>query len=519
MYNFIDTTESQSGGTLPSEALNFDGEYIENLIPGYRTLYVSGREVIDTELLTDEVGVRDGTRYRRKRYPERIITVGYQLIAKDVLSFRAAYNKLNAILDTDEAKLIFADEPDKYFIGTKEGTDDVPTGVNAVKSELTFHCADPFKYSVKEKEVIPTMDEDTTFVVDYRGTHKCFPVLEAEANGDIGFVGFIKQNGKVIQIGNADELDGENYEMSQTLVDEEFVSISPEWKLNSAKIIEFTNSSGGTVSTIQTGTVTVGKDRSGKTILGPSSYGNIVAYGGPSVTRQIPADQSGHVGAKNWTFSWHHNFTLTHAKQLGAVEFLVTGLKNGKKVTIASVTYSRNAMNTKAWGWFYVNNKCVKSYITIDDVTAENKVTGYSGGRSGIRKFGTKVAFDFAGQVFEFTDPEIVDVEATEISVFFLVTKGYDSMNLNGVYSVKFVSHSVESWRNVPNKFGEGDVILANCKAGTILVNGVEMQGLGALGNDWEQFFLHPGTNQINCVYSNWAEKPHFKLKYREVWL
>ena len=58
MYNFIDTTESQSGGTLPSEALNFDGEYIENLIPGYRTLYVSGREVIDTELLTDEVGVR-----------------------------------------------------------------------------------------------------------------------------------------------------------------------------------------------------------------------------------------------------------------------------------------------------------------------------------------------------------------------------------------------------------------------------------------------------------------------------
>ena len=441
------------------------------------------------------------------------------MIAKDVLSFRAAYNKLNAILDTDEAKLIFADEPDKYFIGTKEGTDDVPTGVNAVKSELTFHCADPFKYSVKEKEVIPTMDEDTTFVVDYRGTHKCFPVLEAEANGDIGFVGFIKQNGKVIQIGNADELDGENYEMSQTLVDEEFVSISPEWKLNSAKIIEFTNSSGGTVSTIQTGTVTVGKDRSGKTILGPSSYGNIVAYGGPSVTRQIPADQSGHVGAKNWTFSWHHNFTLTHAKQLGAVEFLVTGLKNGKKVTIASVTYSRNAMNTKAWGWFYVNNKCVKSYITIDDVTAQNKVTGYSGGRSGIRKFGTKVAFDFAGQVFEFTDPEIVDVEATEISVFFLATKGYDSMNLNGVYSVKFVSHSVESWRNVPNKFGEGDVILANCKAGTILVNGVEMQGLGALGNDWEQFFLHPGTNQINCVYSNWAEKPHFKLKYREVWL
>lgn len=519
MYNFIDTTERQSGGTLPSEALNFNGEYIENLIPGYRTLYVSGREVIDTELLTDEVGVRDGTRYRRKRYPERVITVGYQLLAKDDVSFRAAYNKLNAILDAEEAKLIFADEPDKYFIGTKEGMDDVPAGVNAVKSELTFYCADPFKYSVEEKEVNPTMDENTTFVVDYRGTYKCFPVLEAEANGDVGFLGFIKQNGKVIQIGNADELDGENYEMSEMLIDEKFTELSSEWKLNSAKIVEFTSSAGGTVSTIQTGTVTVGDDRNGKDILGPSSYGSPVVFGGPSVTRQIPSDQSSHAGAKNWTFSWHHNFTLTSAKQLGAVEFLVTGLKNGKKITIASVTYSRNTMNTKAWGWLYVNNKCVKSYITIDDVTAENKVTGYGGGRSSIRKFGAKVTFDFAGQVFEFTDPEVADVEAAEISVFFLATKGYDGMDLNGVYSVKFVSHSVESWRNVPNKFGEGDVVSADCRTGIISVNGMEVQGLGALGNDWEQLFLQPGSNQINCVYSDWAEKPHFKLKYREVWL
>lgn len=42
MYNFVDTTERYPGQNLPSEALMFNGNYLENVIPGYRTLYVSG---------------------------------------------------------------------------------------------------------------------------------------------------------------------------------------------------------------------------------------------------------------------------------------------------------------------------------------------------------------------------------------------------------------------------------------------------------------------------------------------
>ena len=52
MYNFIDVTEIQNGSNLPSEALQLNGEYIENQITGYRTLYVSGREAMSPELAT-----------------------------------------------------------------------------------------------------------------------------------------------------------------------------------------------------------------------------------------------------------------------------------------------------------------------------------------------------------------------------------------------------------------------------------------------------------------------------------
>ena len=43
MYKFVDTTERQEEQILPSEALNFNGVYFENVIPGYRTLYARNR--------------------------------------------------------------------------------------------------------------------------------------------------------------------------------------------------------------------------------------------------------------------------------------------------------------------------------------------------------------------------------------------------------------------------------------------------------------------------------------------
>lgn len=52
MYNFVDTTEVSDAALLPSEAMKINGEYIENQITGYRTLYVSGREALAPELTT-----------------------------------------------------------------------------------------------------------------------------------------------------------------------------------------------------------------------------------------------------------------------------------------------------------------------------------------------------------------------------------------------------------------------------------------------------------------------------------
>ena len=76
--------------------------------------------------------------------------------------------------------------------------------------------------------------------------------------------------------------------------------------------------------------------------------------------------------------------------------------------------------------------------------------------------------------------------------------------------------------RDIPNKFSADDVVEADCKNAEILLNGTPAPSLGALGNDWEDFYLTPGLNQIGIAYSEWVSAecaPQFKVKYREVFL
>lgn len=51
MYGFRDVNETSDSVILPSEAMQINGEYIENLVEGYRTLSVSGRESLSRKLI------------------------------------------------------------------------------------------------------------------------------------------------------------------------------------------------------------------------------------------------------------------------------------------------------------------------------------------------------------------------------------------------------------------------------------------------------------------------------------
>lgn len=690
MYKFIDTTEVSEGATLPSEALQINGEYIENLIDGYRTLHVSGREALAQEIETYETGIRDGSTLKNRRYPARTIIVTYQLIAKDAEAFRAAYNKLGGLLDVEEAELIFNDEPDMFFKGTPMILGGIEPGKNAVIGEIEFFCADPFKYSVIEYEAEPWDNDKGTILIDYNGTHKAFPTLEAEffneeefsedgetdteltGSGECGYVAFFNENEKIIQLGDPDEEDGENaYAKSQTLLNQSYKN-SNSWGTAAKKLWAVNSMIGQESTAVMEGNVAMGvasyakasvpaatsgtllkvtskankpvmhhtvtakaTDRTANSVkvtfaittaldksenffgkgysmkahiyvagawrevtmkttsqrwegksghtknitvtitglsasttsitgikfkvtrpdglgtagqlgetacsnlkisayptaepetyyLHPTSYGNTTnKYHGPSITRTLPADASGELGAVNFTLTYKQKLSIGSASsatnQRGGFRVMLT---DSSGANVAGVRIYKSANGKKGNIDFFVKGK--KVHTASIDLSYNNKHFGSKETAvktSKITKSGKKVTFAIAGITKSFNNADLATVAVRKVTFMFEQYAQRAALSYNGLYWCKFVKNNCDTWRDIPNKFSANDIVKADCKAGKIYLNGVEAPELGALGNDWEEFYLRPGLNQIGLAYSEWVTAeyaPSFRIRYREVFL
>jgi predicted phage tail component-like protein len=688
MYNFIDVNEASESVVLPSEALKINGAYIEEQISGYRTLSVSGREALSPDVETYATGIRDGSKIKNKRYPERIITVTYQLIAESSEAFREAYNKLAQILNVEDAELIFDDEPDKFFTGTPCTIGSVEPGLNSVVGEFEILCADPFKYSVIEYEAESSWDEKS-ILIDYNGTYKGYPTLVAEffgedeasedgetevaltGNGDCGYVAFFNESKKIIQIGDPDEVDGNAYAKSQTLVNSSFKTKSAwgtaaksKWKVNSGTtsssvveqkgslamgvasyalgtqstiaasgttsgtllsatsksstpyinykvVAKATNRTADTVKVdlsitgslatdsnyflsryILTASVYIGgswrnvtlkkstdqwRGKTGHTAnltvtvtglsattseltgikfkvtrgdslgtagvlketacqnlkinqyvapvplsyyLSPSSFGTGEKWHGPSITRTIPKDAAGDTGAANFTLSYSHKMCIGSGSkgtsQLGSFQVM---LSDASKNIVCGVSVYKGSSGKKAKVNFYVSSKVVE---TIEVDLSYNNSYFNSGKTSTITKSGKSVSFNIGGIKKTFRNSNIANVQVSNITITMTQYGTKTALAYNGLHSVKFVKNNCDTWKDVPNKFSANDVVEAHCGNGEIYLNGVHTPALGALGNDWEEFYLTPGLNQIGFSCSEWvtddyAPKP--KVRYREVFL
>lgn len=557
MYNFKDATIGASDGSLlPSEALNINGSYIEESIPGYRTLNVSGREALSPEIETYKVGTRDGSGLKSKRYPHRSITVRYQLIASSPEDFREKYNQLAHILDVEDAKLIFADEKDKFFTGTPSSIGEVPQGRNAVVGEFDIVCLDPFKYSLDEYEVTAknvTLEADDgssyqgkAFDLVYNGTYKAFPVFIGEffdeyengstavtltGAGDVGYLAFFNEEGKIIQLGDPEELDGETLSKSQTLINQSFqystswgTAAKAAWTVNNAIPMWYAEAQNGAVGMAQS----MPNAPEGNYYMTATSFGSGSDKYGASITRVIPADAAGVTGASEFSLTFRHKNAPTDSaagkNECGVFYAYVVSGSGSSRNVLAGVRISKYSKN----GWygkveFIVNGKKVKE--TLFDMSPNNQYFGVGGKQSStITKSGNNISFDIGGIKYSYNcyDSGFSALQAKEISFMFARYASASPLKYNGVSTVKFVKNNVSSYRNIPNKFSANDVVKVDCNSGEIYLNDLARPDLGALGNDWEHFYLTPGINQIGASYSTWvsaAYAPNLKMRYREVFL
>jgi hypothetical protein len=190
---------------------------------------------------------------------------------------------------------------------------------------------------------------------------------------------------------------------------------------------------------------------------------------------------------------------------------------------IAGVRVYKNTVGKTGKLVFYVNGEIVNT--TDIDIHYNNHYFGSSVDSvqtTTVTKTGNTINFAVGGYKRKFVDDALANVKATAVTFCFEQYPGRAFLSFNGLYWAKFVKNNCATYKEIPNKFSANDVLEADCRKAAVYLNGLHAPDLGALGNDWEEFFLVPGFNQIGVSYSSWVQdgyQPMFKVKYREVFL
>lgn len=508
MYAFVDTVNSGIVGTnLPTEAMSYNGIYLENEIDGYRTLSVTGRELMEYEVKDIEVEGVDGSYYRYKTTPTKTITVRYQLLARGSREFREAFNKMNKLLSGEQVKVIFNDETDKYFIGTKTSNTQVDGGSNNVIGEIEIYCTDPRKYSTTEKEFTAT---DGVLNIVNEGTVPVSIDYDITTTSETGYIGLVSENG-IMQYGKIEELDGESYENSEWLASiEDFYNCKDD--IGGTDVMHPTYGANGTLvehtwfDTKFIGLGSVGEKK-----------GN--ANGGLR-TLVLPADSNGDTsGAQNFYCWFHLCFYAGLMGQTG--EMCINFLTEDDKLICGCNWYKTDSVGNTGHYEIWANGKALKNWeFTTSHLQAQNPFY-YKWGSCDILKEGANIRFFFWARYYSFYIPEIENMKCAKIQI---AVKQWDDrggnkfMSMIGFDVIDFEKMNVEKWKDIPNRYPNGTKITIDGKSSHVHVNGMGRPEDEVIGT---QYFKAPvGESEIKVTCSEWTKsQPIVKAKIREAWL
>lgn len=148
MYGFNDTTINRENPNrfLPTSAMMYDGMYLEDLVEGYQTLKVEGREMLSLEF--EQQGIQIGSFITNQSLPSRTISVTYKLEDNNPEKLQFKFKDLlNFLYRTEDVEIRFRDESDYYYYGRYATADKVAGDSNSIISTFTIYCADPLKYT------------------------------------------------------------------------------------------------------------------------------------------------------------------------------------------------------------------------------------------------------------------------------------------------------------------------------------------------------------------------------------
>ena len=493
---------------LPEDAVKINGKYIEDYVTGYKTIKAVGREVIDRDLTATET-MNDGAILRNVRYTPREITIEFAVARSSVADMRASMDTLKSFLDVKEAQFIFNGDYSYYFVGTPVLDTDFDDVKNGFAGSFVITCTDPFKYSTTET-VVPLTAGSTTSI-NYKGTYKSYPTIvtqfanSEDADGDststneCGFVGFVNQREKILQFGDPDETDWADVSYPATVPVNKSFKANTGWPVNGSQVLTGT----------QVGSFMNVSPAGQKSYTYPGTYSTGTNYHGPSLSYLITGETPP-IG-KNFNFTWSQKFTAS-ATQFGGFECILWHNESGTRTMVGALRLIKKTRDQRCDMYFYVGSTTAV-YHTTD--WCRNI------GTWSMKKIGGRIDFESKYFNMGWTNTAIENLVANEITFHFMKNGTKSEMDKNYLYSCKLQRFAFDNYEDVKNIFAPGDVLTVDTSDAAVYLDEgsatIPATYLGALGNDWEEFYLVPGTNVIGTDYSDFTtDAPTFTLKYRE---
>ncbi|WP_262315214.1 distal tail protein Dit [Lacticaseibacillus parakribbianus] len=470
-----------------------------------------------------QVGVSNGRRFMRSAADVATIKVACTII-DDMPEKR---REIARILTTPSpAVLTFGDEAGLYYLAITDGQIDMSETNNYGQFTITFKVPDGLAHSTTPTEVSGTTDTELELTTE--GSAPVAPILSVTCNSDNGLVAWANDQGGVLQFGSTDEVDGNTSVNNERPIRWTFRSAPSGSQTNASAVTSYPNRlNDPKYPNKQSGSIVYGADIKGKPVKNGELAFPVFAsvsdkvWHGPSLHGAIKAN-----GAGNQTGGLLLKARLRFKSAVKSMGRMEITLESVGKVAISCVL--RDSSKTSLTKTF----ECWQGDKMLKSVALNAKK--FSGDFCEVQM--SRKGDDVVFKISEVTEVDSKGKVKTGASWSLPITlPGLGATAIDGVtlwmekYSTTAACYmcwtdlsidwiNVETWNDQPNRFGIGDVIMADIATKTVYVNGVPDPTLQRVGNMWDSFKLQPGANVLQPVISDWATAADASVQWREAY-
>lgn len=470
------------------------------------------RAIGNNRNITSSGAKKIGTHIQEIKIEPKKIIVDFSIWSKDRNTLK---HKLAGIFNVDEPKrLIFSDEPDKYYLAVVVNDIDMIEVSNyRSQGSIEFYIPDGTAHSSTYKRVVDYTKEGSNLVFDIEnnGNVDALPIFTVKNNSENGYIGIVNQNG-ALEVGNPEEMDGKIVNKNQLLFDYRGNKIVDALANGEKNVMvsnvdhDENNNTGGLRIENWEGRNHIGSTR--------SSFSGAVQTA--SLTFDVSTDDN-NLHERVW---WRQIFWAGSVRDYGFIK--VTVSDDQGNFLYGTETFKRSIgveseynflVSDGAGGYRVLERK--KFRATNQD---KDNPFNVKRGWSDITRNNKEVTFFWWGGYIKRTVPEIENIKAAKVHIAIGQMQGKSLVTRCYIDEIFFEKRNVAVEEDIPNLFPMGSTIEINSENNTVVVDGIFKNDYFVDGSDF--ITIPPGKSKLYVSASSWADQePSVTINFEERWL